>query len=184
MCRGETEAWRLAQGRRGAGAQRGGRLRFSLDDFLLRRCREPSWRAVRPSRAGRRTSLREQVTRALGSKKVAVTLPERVAWGFLGARRSSLLAGTQVRGDGHPPHAFLTWWVTSSSCHRPTWPSSFLLRLPARQSQALLRVPHHQRQPLTLLSVGAKVASGLHSPTLLLSPVPAVSPGALPCSPV
>ena len=44
------------------------RLRFSLDDFLPSRCREPSWRAVGPLRVGgQHTSPREQVTGALGS---------------------------------------------------------------------------------------------------------------------
>lgn len=72
----DTESWRLAGGQgRGAGRAwqvgRGGRchpacrLRFSLDDFLPPRCREPSWRAVGPSwAAGGRMSLWECVTGA------------------------------------------------------------------------------------------------------------------------
>lgn len=67
-------------GRRGAGpALREAQVR---GDVLLGRCREPSWRAAGPWRAG--AALREQVTGA------PVTLPEQAAWGFLGAGRRSL----------------------------------------------------------------------------------------------
>lgn len=42
-------------------------LRFSLDDFLPSRCREPSWRATGPLRRQAGHVPAEQVTGALGS---------------------------------------------------------------------------------------------------------------------